>query len=69
MFVGSRADHRTWLCSRASLSLPSRLSSIGVRAEHIEGIVERSLGIERLNRLNARRPTREALVALLQGAL
>jgi alcohol dehydrogenase len=52
-----------------TLGLPSRLSSIGVRAEHIEGIVERSLGIERLNRLNPRRPSREALVALLQEAL
>ncbi|WP_224000242.1 MULTISPECIES: iron-containing alcohol dehydrogenase family protein [Cupriavidus] len=52
-----------------TLGLPSRLSSIGVRAEHIEDIVERSLGIERLNRLNPRRPTREALVALLQEAL
>jgi alcohol dehydrogenase class IV len=52
-----------------TLGLPARLSAIGVRAEQIEGIVERSLGIERLNRLNPRRPTREALVALLHEAL
>jgi alcohol dehydrogenase class IV len=52
-----------------SLGLPTRLSQIGLRAEQIEGVVERSLTIERLNRLNPRRPVKSDLVQLLQEAL
>jgi alcohol dehydrogenase class IV len=52
-----------------TLGLPTRLSQIGITAEQIEPIVDSSLTIERLNRLNPRRPTRDALVQLLQEAL
>lgn len=51
------------------LGLPSRLSQIGVTHEQIDAIVENSLTIERLNRLNPRAPVRADLVRLLREAL
>ena len=51
------------------LGLPSKLSQIGIQPEQIEPIVDSSLAIERLNRLNPRKPVRADLVALLQRAL
>ena len=52
-----------------TLGLPTKLSQIGISAEQIEPIVDNSLTIERLNRLNPRAPVRDDLVRLLQGAL
>jgi len=52
-----------------TLGLPTKLSQIGITAEQIEPIVDNSLTIERLNRLNPRAPVRDDLVRLLQGAL
>jgi alcohol dehydrogenase class IV len=51
------------------LGLPSRLSQIGIRGDQIDAIVDSSLTIERLNRLNPRTPVREDLVRLLERAL
>ena len=52
-----------------ALGMPSKLSQIGITREHIEGIVDNSLTIERLNRLNPRAPVRSDLVRLLHEAL
>ena len=52
-----------------TLGLPTKLSQIGISAEQIEPIVDNSLTIERLNRLNPRAPVRADLVRVLQGAL
>ena len=52
-----------------TLGLPTKLSQIGISAEQIKPIVDNSLTIERLNRLNPRAPVRDDLVRLLQGAL
>jgi alcohol dehydrogenase len=52
-----------------TLGMPTKLSQIGITAEQIEPIVDNSLTIERLNRLNPRAPVRDDLVRLLQGAL
>lgn len=52
-----------------TLGLPSRLSQIGITDDQIEPIVDASLTIERLNRLNPRAPQRSELVQLLKGAL
>ncbi len=51
------------------LGLPSKLSAIGIAPEQIGPIVDNSLTIERLNRLNPRVPARDALVRLLTRAL
>lgn len=51
------------------LGMPSRLSQIGITRDQIEGIVESSLTIDRLNRINPRTPVRNDLVALLDKAL
>jgi alcohol dehydrogenase class IV len=52
-----------------NLGMPSRLSQIGIRREQIGEIVDNSLTIERLNRLNPRAPVRDDLVRLLERAL
>ena len=52
-----------------TLGMPTKLSQIGITAEQIEPIVDNSLTIERLNRLNPRAPVRDDLVRLLLGAL
>ena len=51
------------------LELPTRLSQIGLERKDVDFVVEKSLTIERLNRLNPRKPQREALVRLLEAAL
>lgn len=52
-----------------ALGMPSKLSQIGITREQINGIVDNSLTIERLNRLNPRAPVRDDLVRLLHEAL
>jgi alcohol dehydrogenase class IV len=52
-----------------NLGMPSRLSQIGIGREQIGDIVDNSLTIERLNRLNPRAPVRDDLVRLLERAL
>lgn len=51
------------------LGLPSKLSQIGIQRDQVETIVDSSLTIERLNRLNPRTPSRDSLVRLLHEAL
>lgn len=51
------------------LGMPSRLSQIGITRDQIDEIVDNSLTIERLNRLNPRALVRDDLVRLLQQAL
>jgi alcohol dehydrogenase class IV len=52
-----------------NLGMPSKLSQIGIGREQIGEIVDNSLTIERLNRLNPRAPVRDDLVRLLERAL
>ncbi|MDX1726121.1 MAG: iron-containing alcohol dehydrogenase [Pseudomonas sp.] len=52
-----------------TLGLPSRLSQIGIEEAQLESIVDDSLNIERLNRINPRTPRRDDLLALLRSAL
>ncbi len=51
------------------LGMPSRLSQIGITRDQIDEIVDNSLTIERLNRLNPRALVRDDLVRLLHQAL
>ena len=51
------------------LGMPSRLSQIGITRDQIDEIVDNSLSIERLNRLNPRALVRDDLVRLLHQAL
>ena len=51
------------------LGMPSRLSQIGITRDQVDEIVDNSLTIERLNRLNPRALVRDDLVRLLHHAL
>lgn len=51
------------------LGMPSKLSQIGIDSAHIEYIVQKSLPIDRLIRINPRTPTAEDVKALLHEAL
>lgn len=51
------------------LGLPTKLSQLGLLRKDVECIVDNSLTIERLNRLNPRRLERDALLRVLEDAL
>lgn len=51
------------------IGLPTKLSRIGIKEEHIPEIAEKSLEIERIIRNNPRIPTKESFVELLKLAL
>ncbi|MDM5201121.1 hydroxyacid-oxoacid transhydrogenase [Fictibacillus enclensis] len=50
------------------LGMPTRLEMIGIKREHFDLIVEKSLGIDRLIRINPKKPQFEGVKSLLNKA-
>ena len=51
------------------IGLPTKLSEIGIKKEHLPEIAEKALNIERMIRNNPRVPTKEGFLSMLEKAL
>jgi alcohol dehydrogenase len=54
---------------KADIGIPSTLSEVSVRREHLLAMAEQAAGMQRLLRVNPRAASREDLMAILESAL
>ncbi len=58
-----------WVCElQREMQLPTRLRDLGVTAEQLPALADKTLGIRRLVRLNPRQPSYEEVLQILQAA-